>query len=515
MNLFIHEYISAGGLGPEAPPSLRAEGRAMLAALAEDFSRVPGVQVHTLLAESVSGSIGNHRGHVEFGAEQAAFQEMTAGADWVLVIAPEFAGILAERSRWVLEAGKKLLGSQPGAIELTADKHTLARHWARHGIATPPTYLLADNGAAEQRRCPCPAICKPRRGAGSQATFLVDDPASLASIRARARAEMPGDDFVLQPFASGQPASVTFFMGPKQRLALKPAAQVLSADGRFHYQGGRVPLAAELAERALILAERAVATVVGLSGMVGVDLVLGAEIDGSADVVIEINPRPTTSYIGLRRLARDNLAETLLRVIFGEEAPHPRWRAGPVEFGVGGSTAQLYPIRRSPISPLTASTIFGTAYLALACWAGSQWLGTMNARLLWTIGAAANLAHVLLAFHFVHHWDQDLATAAVARQTFARTGIDSGIGLYVNYAFTTLWLADAALWWLWPARHAHRSRRTDAVIQVLFLFMFFNATVVFGTSPRWIIGLILCLVGAVGWLCTKKRAMIPLHKPKA
>ena len=41
----------------------------------------------------------------------------------------------------------------------------------------------------------------------------------------------------------------------------------------------------------------------------------------SGDRVIEINPRLTTSYVGLRALARFNLAEALLAVIrIGEES---------------------------------------------------------------------------------------------------------------------------------------------------------------------------------------------------
>ncbi len=41
----------------------------------------------------------------------------------------------------------------------------------------------------------------------------------------------------------------------------------------------------------------------------GVDLILG-----DVDAVIEINPRLTTSYVGLRRACRQNLAEWILKV---------------------------------------------------------------------------------------------------------------------------------------------------------------------------------------------------------
>jgi predicted ATP-grasp superfamily ATP-dependent carboligase len=141
----------------------------------------------------------------------------------------------------------------------------------------------------------------------------------------------------VQPFVPGYAASVAFLIGPSQRLALLPAAQNLSTDGRFHYLGGSMPLPADLAQRALRLASQAVEAVPGLSGYVGVDLVLGPNDDASEDWVIEINPRLTTSYIGLRVLAKANLAEAMLRVVGGEMMPPLDWHRGAVHFKTDGT----------------------------------------------------------------------------------------------------------------------------------------------------------------------------------
>jgi predicted ATP-grasp superfamily ATP-dependent carboligase len=73
------------------------------------------------------------------------------------------------------------------------------------------------------------------------------------------------------------------------------------------------------------LAVRTIATLPAPRGYIGVDLVLGDDPGGSGDAVIEINPRLTTSYIGLRAAAKCNLAEAMWAIAEG--------RAAEVSFG--------------------------------------------------------------------------------------------------------------------------------------------------------------------------------------
>jgi len=91
-----------------------------------------------------------------------------------------------------------------------------------------------------------------------------------------------------------------------------------------------LPLPPALAERAVRVARMAVDVVPGLLGYVGVDVVLGPV----EDWVIEINPRLTTSYLGLRMLAEDNLAEMMVRAAQGTQVEAPRWRGGIARFSV-------------------------------------------------------------------------------------------------------------------------------------------------------------------------------------
>ena len=331
MKVFLYEFTRApANRGRPEFQSLQAEGAAMLAALRTDFGRIPGLEVLTLGPEAPKPGFPGPSP----ADEDKAFRDPARAADFSLVVAPECQGILLTRCCWVEEVHGRLLGPSPAAVRLTADKLALAGHWRACGLATPEVFPLRPGATTPVR---FPAVLKPRDGAGSQATFLVRRQADLTACFEQARIEGWEGEWVVQPFVPGRPASVAFLTGPGETVPLLPAAQRLSADGRFHYLGGSVPLPQPLARRAVSLARRAVDAVAGLQGYVGVDLVLGAPEDGSGDWLIELNPRVTTSYVGLRALAKNNLAEAMLRVATGQPVEPQGWRPGTAVFQPDGT----------------------------------------------------------------------------------------------------------------------------------------------------------------------------------
>jgi predicted ATP-grasp superfamily ATP-dependent carboligase len=324
MRVFVCEYLTATGLGrdPASPEhGMYLEGRAMRDALVEDFARVTGVEALAFPDEAAP-------------VEWEWFEETCSGAltDWALVIAPETERVLAIHARAAADRGR-LLGCTPAAIELCSDKLALANHWRANGVLTPATSDRAPT-ACEL----FPVVWKPRDGAGSTSTFLIRDRFELAAALA---ARDPDRPMILQEFVPGTAASVAFLCGPRELVPLLPTFQRLGSDGRFKYVGGELPIPPELAERAVRLARAALNGVPGLLGYVGVDLVLGDAPDGTRDYAIEINPRLTTSYIGLRALAGFNIAEAMLKVAGGEGPGPLAWRSGRVRFGADGAVERL------------------------------------------------------------------------------------------------------------------------------------------------------------------------------
>jgi hypothetical protein len=66
-------------------------------------------------------------------------------------------------------------------------------------------------------------------------------------------------------------------------------------------------------------------------------------------------------------------------------------------------------------------------------------------------------------------------------------GLNWGAGLYFNYAFTVVWIADVAWWWrTGPDGYRAGPWWVTVAVHSFFGFMFFNAAVVFGSGfVRW------------------------------
>ncbi len=259
------------------------------------------------------------------GGDDDAFQNECDAADFTLIIAPEFDGILARLTSLAERTSTCNLGSEHRGVVLCADKLALSQHWQTHGVPTPPTRPLSD-----WPRDTFPAVFKPRYGAGSTATSLARRAADYENA-----ASEPWE-MLAQPHVAGLSASISLIICDAKIIALMPSFQVMSDDGCLKYLGGTMPLPAPLAKRAESLGVRAVKCVPGLHGYVGVDLILGLSESGSDDVAIEINPRLTTSYVGLRALARHSIGDAILAASCAKIMPNSAWRNASVTFQPDG-----------------------------------------------------------------------------------------------------------------------------------------------------------------------------------
>ena len=351
---FVFEFIAGGGLlaDGEAPAgSLLKEGQAMLAAVASDLA-------HAGAEPATVSVLWDHRlprpswpgvdiCRVRNAAEAAEhFARLAAAADWTVVIAPEFDGHLEYWCQAANRAGGRWLVGPLELVRLAADKHATALVLESCGVPVPEGGAVAP-GDTWPAEIALPAVLKPRYGAGSIGIHRVEMSDLSAAIDAAQRAAGGGAapprpidrPWRLETFWPGLPASVSVLAGPAGALILPPTQQVLAGTSGLQFQGGRWPLELNLRRRAMELAARVIESLHARSisplGYFGIDLVLGDAADGSHDTVIEVNPRFTTSYVGLRAVSQVNLASVMLHLAAGADHAALTASLGPLAFDAG------------------------------------------------------------------------------------------------------------------------------------------------------------------------------------
>jgi predicted ATP-grasp superfamily ATP-dependent carboligase len=232
-------------------------------------------------------------------SEHELFVALAKECDWTLVIAPELDGILNERHAWIAPLTPKLLSPAGEFLKIASSKRATAERLTRHKVPAP---------RAAQEPYEFPLVFKRDDGAGSLGMRLILAPDELPRSL--------GTNCRLESYCRGMATSVAVLCGSEGNVPLQPCEQILQPE-MFEYLGGRTPIPSALARRAQSLALAAIGAMPPTIGYVGVDLVLGGKDDGTEDVVIEINPRLTTSYVGLRLACRQNLAQAMLDVARG------------------------------------------------------------------------------------------------------------------------------------------------------------------------------------------------------
>ncbi|MEA1924323.1 MAG: ATP-grasp domain-containing protein, partial [Candidatus Altiarchaeota archaeon] len=138
-----------------------------------------------------------------------------------------------------------------------------------------------------------------------------------------------GSESINQEYIRGVDASVSVFSDGRNSKAICLNKQHIIRTGNLlGYSGGFAPLSHPLRDDAFVLAEKAVNSIKGLKGCVGVDMVLSDE-----PYIIEINPRVTTSMAALEQAADFNVAASSLEAYKGKLPKRPEFKS-MVEFNL-------------------------------------------------------------------------------------------------------------------------------------------------------------------------------------
>ncbi len=305
MRIFVGEYVCGGGLAgkpaDQIPTSLRLEGAAMLRAIVADLSEVAHAVVPL---DSRFDLTVDATETFQINPDQPLWAQWIAAArdcDAALIVAPESDGALAKTAAMLRAGGVEVIAGSGDFLRVASDKVLTAKVLLTAGVAHPLSMTLSDR-KFENELAGCDRfVVKPRDGCGTQQIETFDSfDAAVANLN---------DDRILQAWMPGQAVSIAVVTSETQQTFL-PAVRQQLTDDTCSYSGGCGPLDDESQRRATALASRAITAMPPTArGFVGLDLLLGDR--PSEDFVIEINPRLTTSYVGLRRMINGNLAARL------------------------------------------------------------------------------------------------------------------------------------------------------------------------------------------------------------
>lgn len=282
-------------------PNLAAEGEVMLGVLSGSFSRC-GYEVVT----------------PKKGEFLDEIRRLAPECDVGLVIAPDH---LLFPFNSVLEQLTHNVGCGSMNAAVCADKVQCSRILARNGIPVP----RADP--------PGKKVVKPVRGCGSAGVRLTDDPPGKGEF---AQEYIEGEHLSVSLVGSRVVGDACSFYTGKPPLLLAVNRQNISVgdDGAFHYKGGETPIShakqAEIVETAIKTVQ-----VLGCQGYVGIDMVVADQC-----YVVDVNPRITTSIVGIVACMQEEIADILVAASHGN-GPEKVHLTGRVQFDTKGKVTPL------------------------------------------------------------------------------------------------------------------------------------------------------------------------------
>ena len=303
MRLFVCEFITGGGLqDEELPARLAREGDMMLTALLRDLQDAGTDELLTTRDPRLHVPSGKIKTIVPGNDVWDTWRKCMKESDAAWLIAPETDGVLYKLTLIAQEQGCKIIGCSPEAVKLAGSKSRTIECLSSFNIPCVPIWMDVAHIQDTQGGW----VIKPDDGVGAEGCFYFKNIKSLRNyvndLNSNAR-------YIVQEFIAGIPASVSFLCYQGEALLLSCNQQLFEfADSKGHFKGVIVNGLRQYAYEFETIAKSIAGAVRGLAGYIGIDLI----VTDSGPVVVEINPRLTTAYAGLRQSLGQNPAKWIL-----------------------------------------------------------------------------------------------------------------------------------------------------------------------------------------------------------
>ena len=335
--IFIFEFVSGGGYNKvDIPSSLISEGYAMLRTTIGDFKKL-GFQIITLLdirIEFLSQYLKADKIELVKKIDDyiKIYTDCIKESSYCFIIAPEFSNILYNLTKIAKDNKKTVLSVDLEGICLGTSKLITYNFFLENKVNTPQTYAIPfkkkfdlDFVLQKFTTLRCPIIIKPEDGVGSESIFYFETKAQIIHFFEDSNEKLDlSRNYILQEYIDGEDLSASIINSVCSKKPETMNLIILSINAqnvKFKdsvndsiYLGGFTPVADyELLKNSLekILKNMDLSS---FQGYFGIDFIKKAD---NSIHFIEINPRLTTSYIGIRNILEYNPLE----VIFNRDKP--------------------------------------------------------------------------------------------------------------------------------------------------------------------------------------------------
>ncbi len=267
---------------------------------------------------------------VAAGDFKKVFKKALKQADLVWLIAPETDGTLLELTEQCLKVEEKendalLLGCGFGATLTGTSKSLCFEAMQAAHIFTLPVYAGEDLMQPDYYDSLCKQniskwVAKPEDGAGCEGVQVFD---SLHDLKLWITEDDRYLNYLAQPYQAGVAASFSMLCRDGKAWLLSCNQQHIACDGsQFKLTGITVNGMLPYWQRFETIARKIAKMLPDALGYVGVDVIVDVE-NNDKIYVVEINPRLTTSYVGLHEALNYNPAKLILDCVLNDKFTMP------------------------------------------------------------------------------------------------------------------------------------------------------------------------------------------------
>jgi len=316
MRLLVFEFITGGGLVNEPlPDSLAQEGNMMRAALLQDLESIKDVSLIVLNDLRISEPEINSGIllHIEPGINlQSYLSDIKESYDVVWLIAPETECILLNWNDFFIQQNKPMCLSASDALALCQNKLQTVEHLQRANISCVPSQSYDSFVARESGEW----VLKPMDSVACEQVYLLRKKQDwIECLKQLSKVST----YLLQPYIDGRAMSLSALFYAGEATLICCNQQNLSLiQNQFQLTECIVNVQQDRRGEYQALCSEIAAAIPGLWGYIGIDFI---ETEMGEMFILEINPRLTTSYVGIRAATGLNVAEHVLGLL-DEKTPN-------------------------------------------------------------------------------------------------------------------------------------------------------------------------------------------------